>query len=441
MRIFSLLLLMTVWLPGQQIRVATYNVAFDFPEERDLAAALRDGTNTHAKRVAEVVQILKPDVLLLNEFDYDEFGTGATRMNDKFFNVSQGEGREPQNYPYRYVAISNTGIHSGFDLDNANGIVSTPGSRQYGGDAYGFGEFPGKYAMAVFSKFPIDVERVKTFEEVLWKDQPGNLLPTGFYSEEEQEIFRLSSKSHWDVPIEVNGRMFHFLVSHPTPPVFDGPEDRNGRRNHDEIRLWADYLTEGANEYLGAGLPEDLRFVIAGDQNADPTQGDSVDQAINQLLDHPRVNSSLTPERTGEGVSPSARFNTAQFNLRVDYVLPSKAGFEIKGGAVFWPSTGQDGANLVTVSDHRPVYLDLELLPLTNEAVQLLSIERNDWEVTLFWLAEEGVLYGIELSSDLTEGNWVGLFDPEIEIIDGVASCTFLSSKETAFARVTARAK
>ena len=33
----------------------------------------------------------------------------------------------------------------------------------------------------------------------------------------------------------------HFLVSHPTPPVFDGPEDRNGPRNYDEIRFWADY--------------------------------------------------------------------------------------------------------------------------------------------------------------------------------------------------------
>jgi hypothetical protein len=45
---------------------------------------------------------------------------------------------------------------------------------------------------------------------------------------EELEVFRLSSKSHWDVPIVIGRKTVHFLVSHPTPPVFDGPEDRNG---------------------------------------------------------------------------------------------------------------------------------------------------------------------------------------------------------------------
>ena len=232
-------------LQAKTIRVATYNVALSQRTESLLAALLRPGTNTSAKRVAEVIQIVQPDVLLLNEFDYDSNGTGATRMNDRYFNVSQN-GRTAQNYPYRYVAVSNTGIHSGFDLDN-NGVVDdTPGDQNYGGDAFGFGEFPGKFAMVVFSKYPIDTEAIRTFEEVLWKDMPGNLIPPGFYTPEEQEVFRISSKSHWVVPIEILGTRFHFLVSHPTPPVFDGPEDRNGRRNHDEIRLWADYLTPGA---------------------------------------------------------------------------------------------------------------------------------------------------------------------------------------------------
>ena len=82
----------------------------------------------------------------------------------------------------------------------------------------------------------------------------------------------------------------HVLASHPTPPAFDGPEDRNGKRNHDEIRLWADYLTGGAAAgYLGASLPEDEPFVILGDLNADPLDGGSVPGAIQQLLNHPRI--------------------------------------------------------------------------------------------------------------------------------------------------------
>ncbi len=55
-------------------------------------------------------------------------------------------------------------------------------------------------------------------------------------------MLRLSSKSHWDIPLQIGGAIVHVLTAHPTPPVFDGPEDRNGCRNHDEIRLWSDYI-------------------------------------------------------------------------------------------------------------------------------------------------------------------------------------------------------
>ena len=48
----------------------------------------------------------------------------------------------------------------------------------------------------------------------------------------------------------VGGKVIHTLVSHPTPPVFDGPEDRNGTRNHDEIRLWSDYVLPSRSGYI-----------------------------------------------------------------------------------------------------------------------------------------------------------------------------------------------
>src|SRR5690606_29210447 len=146
-------------------------------------------------------------------------------------------------YPYAFVAPSNTGIPSGFDLNN-DGTVGG------GDDAFGFGFFPGQYGMAVLSKFPILEDEVRTFQTFLWKDMPGALLPddpntaapADWYSPEELAAFRLSSKSHWDVPVDVNGNTVHVLASHPTPPTFDGAEDRNGLRNHDEIRFWADYV-------------------------------------------------------------------------------------------------------------------------------------------------------------------------------------------------------
>src|SRR5690606_20647365 len=259
-----------------------------------------------------------------------------------------------------------------------------------GDDAFGFGLFPGQYGMVVYSKYPIDTDAVRTFQLFQWQDMPGNLMPTGFYSPEEQAILRLSSKSHWDVPVQVGkNKTVHFLVSHPTPPTFDGPEDRNGRRNHDEIRFWADYVgspKDAAYIYddngISGGLKPGSDFVIAGDQNADPLDGDSYDGAINQLLEHPRVNAKDAPASAGAveasllqgGVNlehaGDPKFDTADFaeppgNIRVDYVLPSKS-LRILDSAVFWPVSSDPLSTLTGTwpfpsSDHRLVWVDVHL--------------------------------------------------------------------------------
>jgi Endonuclease/Exonuclease/phosphatase family len=56
-----------------------------------------------------------------------------------------------------------------------------------------------------------------------------------------------------------------------------------GCRRRNGARLKYIYDDEGRHGGLGAGE----HFVIAGDQNADPFDGDSVDFAIRQLLNHP----------------------------------------------------------------------------------------------------------------------------------------------------------
>ena len=66
---------------------------------------------------------------------------------------------EPIDYPYYYNAPSNTGIPSGFDLNN-DGTVGGPD------DAFGFGVFPGQYGFIVLSKYKIDMDEVRTFQKV-----------------------------------------------------------------------------------------------------------------------------------------------------------------------------------------------------------------------------------------------------------------------------------
>ena len=205
-----------------------------------------------------------------------------------------------------------------------------------------------------------------------------------YYTDEVWKQLRLSSNSHWDLVFDIKGHDLHVLAFHPTPPVFDGPEDRNGARNFDESRFWLEYLQAGPDSFIvddvgrRGGLEPGARFVIAGDLNADPRDGDSVNDAVGQLLDYPGVDSRCQPESTGAieaslkqgGVNLNHQgdhaADTADFNdeytgnLRLDYLLPS-AEVTIRGCGVFWPASNEDTHELVDVSDHRLVWLDISL--------------------------------------------------------------------------------
>ncbi|MGF1652938.1 MAG: endonuclease/exonuclease/phosphatase family protein [Actinomycetales bacterium] len=382
----------------QTVRFATFNASLNRSAAGQLTADLSAPGNAQADAVAEIIQRVRPDVLLVNEFDYVEPVTpGDVTSNpavdgfrENYLGVPHGDAL-PIEYPYAYVAPSNTGIPSGFDLNN-DGVVGGAD------DAYGFGFYPGQFGMLVLSRYPIDYRRVRTFQNFRWADMPGAKLPddpatpapADWYGPDELAAFRLSSKSHWDVPIRIDGERVHFLVSHPTPPVFDGPEDRNGTRNFDEIRFWADYVSSPrAGRYIydddgrRGGLRPRASFVIAGDQNSDPLDGDSIPGSIDQLLDLRVVNTRVTPASDGaveatdlQGGANAThrsdpRFDTADFadnapgNLRADYVLPSR-DLRIRDAGVFWPVSADPLAALTGTfpfpsSDHRLVWVDVRV--------------------------------------------------------------------------------
>jgi endonuclease/exonuclease/phosphatase family metal-dependent hydrolase len=354
--------------PVSDIRVATFNASLNRAAEGELVADLSTPDDPQAREVAEVVQRVRPDVLLVNEFDHAPAAVDLFR--DNYLERGQN-GAAPIEYPHAFTAPSNTGVPSGFDLDNDG----TVGGRN---DALGFGAFPGQFGMLVLSRFPIDIGAVRTFQRFLWKDLPGARLPAGFYSPEELAVLPLPSKSHWDVPVRVGEHTLHVLASHPTPPTFDGPEDRNGLRNADEIAFWRLYVQPGAHGdalYDDAGRPGGLggeeRFVILGDQNSDPLDGDSLPGAADQILTADRV---LDPAPASDGAAEAAnpghrgdpRLDTADFsdptpgNLRVDYVLPSRP-LAVLGSGVFWPVAADPLVRLNDASDHHATWVDLRL--------------------------------------------------------------------------------
>ena len=381
---------------AHMLRIATYNASLNRDTEGALVQTLGTldaaghGADHQARVIAEVLQRVAPDVLLINEFDYDAQGTALRLFDERYLRVSQN-GAPALRFRERYSAPVNTGVPSGVDLDR-DGRIGGPN------DALGFGLFPGQYGLAVYSKLPIRRAAVRSFRRFLWKDMPGAVLPPDWYSTAALAKLPLSSKNHLDVPLQLpSDGALHFLVSHPTPPAFDGAEDRNGRRNHDEIRLWADYLSPANAGHLvddagrRGGLDPAASFVIAGDLNADPNDGGSYDRAVLQLLDHPRVNAAvamgaLRPASAGaqsatarqgganHGHGGEPAFDTADFgdagsdapgNLRADYVLPSK-DLQVCASGVFWPTPEEPLWRLVNddvrrSSDHRLVWIDIAL--------------------------------------------------------------------------------
>ncbi|WP_226625597.1 endonuclease/exonuclease/phosphatase family protein [Alloyangia pacifica] len=217
-------------------------------------------------------------------------------------------------YPHRLALRPNSGLASGADLD---------GDGRLGGprDAEGYGEFTGQHGMALLSRWPVSL--VENYSELLWRDMPGNRrLP----ADPAADVQRLSSTGHWVLRLESPAGPLLLLCFAATPPVFDGPEDRNGRRNADEIALWTRYL-DGA-----LGPAPDPPYLLIGNANLDPDEGEGLHGEMRALLADPRLQDPLPGEPTAHWQSTGP--------LRVSYLLPS-AGLRVAGAQVRPPREGQ----------------------------------------------------------------------------------------------------
>ncbi len=371
--------------PDNPVRFAVFNIWEMSTSKITDVDSNGVGQDEQLRAAAEIIQRIKPDVLMLNEIDHhiEAFHAGEDLALNarRFLEAYLAGGDNPLAFPYLYAAPCNTGLLSGKDLDN-NGRAATEAdlhTRDYGGDAYGYGEYPGRFSMAILSRYPLEIDQCRTFQKFLWKDLPDNRIPTEWYSPDAIEILRLSSKSHWDLPVRIGKKTVHLLLSHPTPPIFDGEEDRNGRRNYDEIRMWVHYVNGDSvlvdDSGKRGGLAEGESFIIGGDLNAAP-HGDKLKvglRAIDQLLEHPRMTDCrrlLVSEGALNNREPgpptyieSRTAGWGERGLRIDHLIPS-SNLAVVGGGVFWPDTLTDahGAALAKkASDHRLIWLDINL--------------------------------------------------------------------------------
>jgi hypothetical protein len=343
----SALVLLAGSASADSLRIATWNVGLDRQGPGLLVQDLAKGEDPQIAAVVRVLVQLDADVILLTAVDYDRGGVALGLLADRLAAAGQ-------DYPYRFALRPNTGLQTGFDVDG-NGRIGEPR------DAQGFGLFSGQGGMAILSRWPVEEGGVRDFSGFLWRDLPGARLPQ--MEPGLAEVQRLATTGFWDAPVITPGGPLHLLAWHATPPVFDGPEDRNGRRNHDEAAFWRLFL-DGALPMA----PPEAPLVLLGDGNLDPQDGDGLRDGIGSLLAHPALQDPA-PRGSHDRAEPAHRgdaaLDTVLYDdlggLRLDYVLPS-AELGVTGAGVMWPpETDPLYPDLAAASRHFPVWVDVTL--------------------------------------------------------------------------------
>ncbi|NEY90207.1 endonuclease/exonuclease/phosphatase family protein [Rhodobacteraceae bacterium KMS-5] len=332
---------------AETLRIATYNADLSAPGPGLLLFDLRK-KELPAQRAAvvEAITALDADVLLLTGIDFDLGGEALGALADRL----EAAGLS---YPHRIALRPNTGVPTGRDLD---------GNGQLGEarDAQGWGRFPGEGGMAVLSRLPLGADG-RDFSTYLWADLQGNLMPD---TDPARDVQRLHTTGAHEVPVLLpDGRTLRLLAFYASPPAFDGPEDRNGRRNHDEAAFWLRLL---AGDLPLA--PPEPPFVILGQTSLDPEDGGGRPEALRALLSHPALQDPAPRGQSGRedpGQQGDPALDTALYDdlggLRVEVILPS-ADLPVAAAGVLGPPEEDEMARtLATASRHRPVWVDLRL--------------------------------------------------------------------------------
>lgn len=366
------------------------------------------------RNIAAIIQTTRPEILFLKKFNNDGYARDMRALKgfqQNYLEIAQsrnsidsGDLLNPIFYPYLQSFATNSGENSGLDLDNDGSVGVMPG------DAWGDGNYHGQRAFALMSMHEIDRNNTRTFQDFRWKDIPNAQnpvitncnnpkapLPNGmacgdkWYSVSEWNRVRLSSQNHVDVPIKIKtnfgDKTVHFLIAHPAQPVeLDSFTNKDKLRNRDEIQFWNDYINDERYIYddkgRTGGLNKNDSFIILGDLNADPDNGDSDKNTILGLLNHPKVNGNATvgnvvPISNGAVEEYPLRNHPSRLTsvngLRVDYVIPSNQ-FRVEDSGVYWPASGEEGHLLINdsrigelgtgkevSSDHRIVWVEVNI--------------------------------------------------------------------------------
>ncbi len=94
------------------VRFATFNASLNRNSAGQALTDLSSPGNAQADAVAEIIQRIRPDVLLINEFDFEPDNALVKAFQENYLGVPHN-GAAADRYPFVFVAPSNTGIRPG----------------------------------------------------------------------------------------------------------------------------------------------------------------------------------------------------------------------------------------------------------------------------------------------------------------------------------------
>jgi len=346
---------------------------------------LLDDADQQVNAAAEVIARFNPDIVDINELQYDIEGLPTGDMPGAAYPVEPGGidgGAENAQRLADRIAAANP------DATYDHVLITVGNSGMWWDDTgdfdswslRGWGDWEGRFNTAVLSKFPILRDEVRVISDLAWEDLPDNQL-----ADMEAEIgmvppagFPLFEKALIIVPVDLGTETLYLVLLHPvaSPSRFDVI---NPYRNYDELHALALFL-DGTLPGVEP-LPAGAKFIISGDLNADPDSSDSdgIAGAAQLVTEHPSV-VAVFPEGAGtEG--RNGEYNTYMsgcgnddgetvedprdaFQLQLDYILPSVTIGEPIDQAIFFPdfqSAREDFDLACYASDHRFLWADLDL--------------------------------------------------------------------------------
>ena len=319
---------------GTEFTLVHYNI-----KELD-STKLRQGLqNPQLAQAVAVLKKLKPDLLSINEMQYDLPGV----PNASFTSTGQNMMALTTLMGWKPLGISfdpaNTGLLARPQADGTYPTDTTDPQFEPYSDPINYGIFPAEYATAGASRFPI--VRKLVFQDLKWaKFRPDRKVEgflDAFGEPLKRETTELFDKNFTDAVLNIQGKEVHFILFHTVPSFDFGKEGSpNIERNGDQLAFLEWYLT-GKTEFevpadLGIEpLAQGALFVAVGDWNTDVVRNPSNpgSRVIQRLFKSTRP--WLAPETLAFSYE-SQPFTVKPYQNQFDYLLMSKQINVVKSG-------------------------------------------------------------------------------------------------------------